>query len=110
MDANLLESAQKIATELQNSNLYKEYKKNKEALENDPLLLERVRAFKKMQLEFESKRLTNSNLSFEEEKRIAHQYTELSLSPVAADFLSCEYELLDTYRQIVDTIYEGFTK
>lgn len=108
MDTDMLETAQKLATKIKDSDLYKKYNEAKKILENNPLLLERVRAYKKVQFELEAKRLKNGKVGFEEEKYVAHQYSQLSLHPITGDYLKHEYEFLNTYRQIIDVIYKGF--
>jgi len=103
----IIKAAEELAGRFQNSNLYKDYRQYKKILAEDPLLLERVMVFKKNQFELESKRMREGSVSFDEEKRVANQYTELSLHPMAGAFLACEHELLYLYRQAMDIICEA---
>ena len=106
----LLEDAKRLADRFQASDLYKNYQHHKNALEKDPLLQERVTTYKRYRYDLERKRLDEGYVSFEEEKRVAHQYTELSLHPLAGPFLACEFELLNLYRQTLDVICEAYDK
>ena len=105
--AAILKDAQALAQCFQNSGLYRDYCYHKKALENDPLTFAQVKAFKDSQLKLESKRLREGSVAFDEEKRLSHQYTDLSLHPIAGAFLACEYELLELYRQALDIICEA---
>lgn len=103
----ILAGARAMAEDFKNSFLYRDYLLNKKALKNDPLLYERVVAYKGIQSELEGKRLKSGSVGFEEEKRVAREFSELSLDPVAGAFLACEYELLELYREVLDTICEA---
>ena len=103
----LLAEAQKLAAGFQKSSLYQDYCRHKKTLEADPLLMGKVEAFKSGRMELESKRMQEGSVSFDEEKRIAQQYTELSLHPAAGAFLLCEYELLQLYKQAFDILSEA---
>ena len=105
--AALLEGSRELAGRFKDSELYQNYCRHKKNLESDPPLLAQIEAYKKSQFELETKRLREGSVSFDEEKRVAHQYTQLSLSPVAGAFLTCEHELLELYRQALDTLCEA---
>ncbi|MCL2398323.1 MAG: YlbF family regulator [Defluviitaleaceae bacterium] len=100
-------AAQKLAVLFEGSDLYKNYCLHKKAIEQDPLLMERVINYRKNQIELETKRLRDGTVSFAEEKQVAILYTELSLHPIAGDFLACEYELLELYRNVLDIISDA---
>ena len=103
----ILKSARELANLFKTSDLYKDYLQYQKALDEDPLLKERVTAYKKLQRDLETKRLKHGTVNFEEEKHVAHYYTELSLHPVAGPFLASENSLLDLYRQVFDIITEA---
>lgn len=103
----IIENARTLANNFRNNVLHKDYCRYKKAVEEDPLLLKRVVDYKKIQLELESKRLADGSVGFDEEKRVAHQFSELSLHPVAGPFLAYEYELLNLYRQVFKIIDES---
>ena len=105
--ADLMKNAKALASQFKDSKLYMDYQHHKNSLQNNPLLLERVMAYKENQFAIEAKRLQEGHIGFDEEKRVAHQYTELSLDPVAGAFLACEYELLEVYKQVLDIICEA---
>jgi len=101
--------AEELGKQFSNSELYQDYCKYKTELENNPPLMERVAAFKIAQMELETRRHQNNEaLSFDDEKRILYQYTELCLNPIVRAFLSTEQELLSLYRQVMDAICEGW--
>ena len=104
---DMLETARILAGQFRDSGLYRDYCNRKKALEANPLLFERIRAYKKCQYELESKRLNEGGVSFDEERRVAYQYTDLSLDPVAGAFLDSEHELLEAYRIVLDIISEA---
>ena len=104
---DLLNDTRNLAARFKNSGLYRDYLRHKKALENDTVLFERVMAYKKSRIELESKRLQEAYVSFDEEKRLAYQYTELSLHPEAGAFLACEFELLKLYEQAFDILSEA---
>ena len=106
-EETIIKSANELADLFKTSDLYKGYLQYKKALEEDPLLTERVAAYKKLQRTLEIKRLEHGTADFEEEKHVAHYYAELSLHPVAGPFLAYEYGLLDLYRQVFDIITEA---
>jgi len=106
--SQLLKDARNLAANFRNSTVYLDYKKAKYALESDPLLLERVKAYKENSLALEMKRMTEGAVSFDEEKRVAHQYSELSLQPVCGAFLACEFEMMRVYKEVMDAVGEGF--
>ena len=97
-------AAQKLADLFESSDLYQEYCCHKKAIEQDPLLMERVVSYKKIQMELETKRLRDGSVDFHEEKQVAHLYTELSLHPIVGAYLECEHELLELYRHVLDTV------
>ena len=103
----IIKSANELAELFKISDLYKDYLRYKKALEEDPLLTERVAAYKKLQMALELKRLEHGTADFEEEKHVAHYYAELSLHPIAGPFLGCEHSLLDLYRQVFDIITDA---
>lgn len=103
----LLSDARALAGKLQSSELYRSYCLSKNDLLKDPLLLERVKAYKSIQWELEIKRLKEGGVGFEEEKRVSREYIELSLNPVAKTYLDCEHELLALYRETMDIICEA---
>ena len=103
----LLDASRRLAYSFKNSALYRDYLYYKKELEAEPALLERVLAFKKSRFELESKRLQEGHVSFEEERRVAHQYTDLSLNSVSNAFLLCEYKLLKLYEQAFDILSEA---
>ena len=104
----ILENAGQLAELFKNSDLYRDYCAYKEALKNeDTEISEKITAYKKSQYELETKRLKNGSVSFEDEKRLAHYYTELSLHKTAGPFLEKEYELLDLYRKVMDIISDA---
>ena len=106
---SILEDAKKLASRFKNSDLYKDYCRYKNKLEiEDPPLMERVRAYKKSQIDLEVKRLKEGHLiNLGEEKQVAYEYTELSLHPTAGAFLALEFELLELYRKTLDVICEA---
>jgi len=97
-------AAGELAERFKNSHLYRDYREYKKILEEDPLLAERVVVFKKSQMELEMKRMREGGVSFDEEKRVAYQYSDLLLHPAAKAFLACEYELLGLYQEVMDVI------
>ena len=105
----LLHMAEELGKIFSESKLYQDYCKYKIELEKNPLLMERVAAFKSAQMELETRRQQSSEaLSFDDEKRILYQYTDLCLNPTARAFLMAEQELLDLYRRVMDLICEGW--
>ena len=104
--AFLVEGAERLAEKFRNSQLLKDYSRHKKSLELDPELYERVLAYQKNRFEHEYKR-ENGNVNFDEEKRLAYYYTELSLHPVAGPFLASESEFLQLYRKAMDIIFEA---
>ena len=104
--SKIMEAARSLAALFASSAIYRDYLQYKQALQDDPPLLERVKAFKEVQTDLEFKRINNGFVTFDEERRIAHQFTELSLHPVAGPFLTCEHSLLNLYRDVMDTISE----
>ena len=70
----ILEEAKKLAAYFRDSTLYLDYCRYKEDLEKDPLLTERVRAYKKIQIELETKRLRECQITdIWEEKQVAYE-------------------------------------
>ena len=107
-EKTILEHAEQLAALFKDSDLYRDYCTYKEALNGeDAELAEKIAAYKKSRFELESKRLKNGSVSFEDEKRLAHYYTELSLHKTAGLFLEKEYELLDLYRRVMDIISDA---
>jgi len=104
---SIVGAAKDLAALFEGSLLYKDYLKYKQALELDPDLLERVKAYKKISMDLELKRLRDNGVSFDEERRIAYQHSELKLHQAAGDFLSCEQKLLDLYKQVMVLISDA---
>jgi len=104
---SLLEETAQLAEKFQNSDIYLDYCRSKELLKNDTTMLDRLKEYKKIQHELEIKRLQEGTISFDEEKRLAHLYSELSLHPIAGSFLAAEHELLQLYRKALDSLSEA---
>jgi len=107
IDRDIVEETEKLAAVLQGSKMYEEYKRYKTELQAEPLLLERVQVYKNAQMELESKRLQNGSVSFDEERRLAATYSELSLHPLAGAYLRLEYQMLQMYKRLFDVLTEA---
>ncbi|MCL1986995.1 MAG: YlbF family regulator [Firmicutes bacterium] len=103
----ILTESKKLATHFRNSTLYHKYCDYKNQLESDSALLAQVKAYKQNQIELETKRLANGNVDFNEEKQVSQQYTDLTLHPIAGEFLHCEYELLQLFATVFDIINDS---
>jgi len=106
--AGLMAEINHLAERFNQSALYHDFQHSKKLLEEDPVLLARVKEYKKVQTEFEYKRLHGDSMTnFDEEKYVSSLYTELSLCKVAGAFLVAENALLELYRQAFDTLCEA---
>jgi len=103
----LLDKTRSLSAEFAESGLYLDYLKCKEALLADAEVLRRVRDYKTVQMSFEAKRLNGGQVSFDEEKRVAGLYTELSLNPVAGAYLAAEYAMLKLYEAAFDALNDA---
>jgi cell fate (sporulation/competence/biofilm development) regulator YlbF (YheA/YmcA/DUF963 family) len=95
----ILEAVRELSETLKNSRLYQSYRRSRVQLERHPDVIMRLRLFKQIHADNESK-----PYNFEEEKAASHWYAELTRSAAAAAFLEREQALLDVYRQMLDTI------
>ena len=100
----IMAAASQLADMFAESQIYSDYKNNRLALESDPLLLERVDVYKKMQFSLETRRLQGEEINFDEEKHVAYHYSQLMLDHVASAFLESEFELLDLYKRALDVV------
>jgi len=106
--AGLTADINHLAERFSQSAPYRDFQHYKKLLEEDPVLLTRVKEYKKAQTEFEYKRLRGESMvNFDEEKHVSNLYTELSLNKVAGAFLAAENALLELYRQAFDTLCDA---
>ena len=68
----ILTTARQLAESLSTSDIYRNYRRSRIRLEGKPVLARKLLAFKKKQAAFETKRLHNQPVTFEEEKMISH--------------------------------------
>ncbi|MCL2015516.1 MAG: YlbF family regulator [Defluviitaleaceae bacterium] len=105
--ATILENAKNLAADFSNSFLYSEYCRYKSEMQANPELLAKVEQYKQAQIALETHRLTHGSVDFNEERKIANQYTELTLHPIAGEFLQCEHQLLQLFATVFDIVNDA---
>jgi cell fate (sporulation/competence/biofilm development) regulator YlbF (YheA/YmcA/DUF963 family) len=103
----ILAAAKALAETLRNGTLYKDYRKNRIRVAENPELSARMLDFKKKQAAFEMKRLQNQPVTFDDEKFISHLYAEMTQNETARKFLASEEAFLEAYRQVMEMLGEA---
>ena len=103
----ILEAARKLSCMLNGSEVYKDYRKNRIRLAENPDLSRKLHEFKKKQSAYEMKRLQNIAVTFDEEKQISHLYSGLVQDETAKNYLKSEDEFLTIYSGVMDILNEA---
>ncbi|MDR1532686.1 MAG: YlbF family regulator [Clostridiales bacterium] len=102
-----IELAKEIAEKLRGSDCYKRYTEAGRVIAESPGLRDKIRHFKRAQLEYHAKLFENHDLPFEEEEKVSRLYAELRLNADARGFMECEKELLDVILQVQEIVADS---
>ena len=100
----IIEIANELVSEFINCESYKKYIYIKLKINNDPDLKDKLAEFEKASDIYETKRMQDDYISFDEERIISNMYTELWLSDDARAYLEAQRKLYETLRQVLEII------
>ncbi|MEZ0535624.1 YlbF family regulator [Caldicellulosiruptoraceae bacterium PP1] len=105
--ANVYDAAYNLVNTLKESNEYKEYKKAKEKIDNDPKLKEMIKDFKKKQFEIQTMQLQGKQVASDDIYKLQQLYQIISLHNDINEFLSKEIILQKILADITKIIAEA---
>lgn len=101
---HILDIASELSAAITSSDVYKSYIDRKALIDANPDLRARIQIFKRAQFDYQSKTLQSLQPSFDEEKYVSKLYADLTLNEDARLFLESEKEILQTLRDVHETI------
>ena len=104
MSDKVISIAGELSDELSKTECCARFCHYKQIVGADPILYNRIKDFKKAQIEFEYRELQDSPLSFEEEKNVSKLYSELVLNDNARHYLESEKAVLELFSRIIDIV------
>ena len=91
---DIMNAVNELAVKLQNSELYSSYLSLKDKVLQDPELRYNITKFRRVQFEYETKRLRHIEPAFTEEQYVSKLYSDLMLNQDIRAFFEAERALL----------------
>ena len=105
---SIIRDIEELSIKIKSSDIYRDYLDIKQVIESDAHLQKELDLFKKVQAEYEIKKIQNGNIDFGEEQHISKLYSDLMLNSSAKKFLLAEQSVLQLIKSINDTIINSF--
>ena len=105
---NIIKDIEALSVKIKNSDVYNNYLDIKQIIETDINLKNELDVFKKVQTDYEIKRIQNVNIEFSEEQYISKLYSDLMLNENAKRFLLAEEALLELIKNVNNIIINSF--
>lgn len=105
---SIIRDIENLSAKIKNCDVYKDYLDIKQVIAGNASLKEELDSFKKVQAEYEIKKIQNVNIDFSEEQYISKLYSDLMLNEDAKKFLLAEQSLLGLIKNVNDIIINSF--
>lgn len=89
---NPYDKARELARAIEDSDVFKKFKEQKAAVEQDEATKMMVEDFQKRQFELEMKQMKGEELSKEDSEKMQELFRILSLNQKGSDFLAAQYQ------------------
>ena len=100
----IIEKAAELTAEFVNCDAYKEFLRLNGELSGQPEMMNKIETFYKASESLELRRARGEHISFDEERLLSNQYTEIWLNETGRDYMNTKNGLLKTLDDVFKMI------